>query len=262
MMLVAPVLLFAVKHDAEHDCMLVSLPKSGSSFFAALIAENNPNVRYHSEQLTRMWGGTPYCKYVDEGILKGLYNSRFPRTDLNFTKEVYLSLHMSLFRQRFTLFCLYRSRKYTFPTDRGIDFAGMFDEFVSVPCPDSNFEKIRNYVKKQAKTELQKQLAIHTVLNYIMVKDAVKYNVAVIDYKDLMELSGQDLYDYLQEKVPGQLFTEQLAQQLEEKRFEDEQFLLQRAERYQQLGIESFVQDLLGFIKQLDPEMQYWYLFE
>ena len=261
--LLVPLLCNAVPHGSEYDCMLVSLPASGSSFFAAAIAKSNQNVRYNSEQLTRQWGGINYVKYLPEGQLKGLYNSRFARTDYNFTKEVFMSLHTGLWIQRFTVFCLYRKRQHTFPCKKHTQyFLDMFKEFVTLPCPDQIKESVRTYIKKNAHTDLEKQVAIHTLLNYIMCSDAQKYGLNVIEYAQIMQLEGPQLHEYLENKVPKQLMTHQLVSQILVDRFEDSDFLSKREQNYQGLAIELFCQDLLSFIKQLDPAMQYWYLFE
>jgi len=251
-----------MRHNQENDCMLISLPKSGSSFLASIIEENNLQVKYQSERLTRQWGGTNYCKYGQDILLKGLYNSRFAKTDLNFSKEVYLNLYMSLFRQRFTLFCLYRHRNHTFPSDRVGNFIEIFNSFISIKSPDKDIDKIRKYIKKTAKTDLQKQCAIHTVMNYIMLSDALKYNIPVINYKMIMELEGQELFDYLKERVPFQLFTDSLSELLEKKRFKEKKFFSKKEENYQRLSIEWYYQEVITFIKNINPNMAYWNFFD
>lgn len=264
-------------HDKHHDTLLLSMPKSGSNFFANTLVKANPNVNYLHEYFNKLhtvqmaeYLGFPikrlYTEYffaleIPKDKFKVMYEVTWQKEDANFTKEVFSNFRVPLLQDYFTLFALYRHRKHTFPTGSSHLFLPLYQSFASVHFQDPTLKKIQTFVKKHTFTDEQKDYAIHTVANYIMLRDCARYNIPVIDYKKLLTLTGQKLFDYLKETVPATVFTSNLPSLIEKERKKGN-FLQEREERYKYYGLEFFCKKIITFLKELDPAMPYWYLFD
>lgn len=255
--------------------MLIGLPRSGTTFLYDCIKQVNNQIDCSSEVFNTLFineeiekiSNNIYLKNFVGGIsdnyIEKIYSKIWKnKSENSFTKEVFLIFLMPFFIKKFDIFTIYRHRKYTFPTSRGKLFYFLYRSLLLVKSDDKIIQSIQQYLNKKNLTLEEQYCAIHTVANYYLLKYSFLFDLPIINYEKLMILSGVRLYNYLEKKIPRKLFSFELSELIEKKRYENEQFLLQRAERYQQLGVEPFVQDLLTFIKQLDPEMLYWYLFE
>lgn len=267
-----------IGHSKERDVLLVSMPKSGSNFFADTLIKSNPNICYKHEYFNRIQT-TQMADFLNI-TLKKLYAEYFFALELteeqfstiykktwqrepkaNFTKEVFSGFRVHLMQNYFTTFALYRHRKYTFPTFSSHLFLPLYKSFESIKFKNPELAAIKEFVVNTTITDQEKECAIHTVTNFLMLRECGRYNLPVIDYDKIMELSGKALHDYLEARVPHQLFSPSLAITVELER-NDEQFLEKRLERYHASGLEPYCQNLITFLKEFDPEMPYWFLFD
>lgn len=265
---------FCVDHSKENDFMLLSLPKSGSGFLLSSVKESNTWLLCRDDYFNFVANELPkltvnqqkslFAHCISELTLKEAYENRWKRQRTQCTREQWLAFQVPFFQKHFTIFVIYRHRKYTFPTTHQLIYNVWYNSFLSAQFyPNSVFAKIQDYLNSKALTEAERRCALHDIAFYTILSDCVRYGLPVIDYEKIMTCSGSDLYGYLESRIPPKIFNEQLVHFIEEKRFNNPKgFLKRRAAAYENLKTEPFCQTLITFMKSLDPSFQYWYLFE
>lgn len=267
-----------IGHSKQTDVLLVSLPKSGSNFFVNTLIKSNPKINYKHEYFNKIQT-VQMAEYLNINI-KRLYTEYFFALELtkeqfatmyrktwerepeaNFTKEVFSGFRVHLMQDYFTTFALYRHRKYTFPTFSSHLFLPLYQSFETVDFKDPDLATIKKFVINNTTTDQEKECAIHTVTNFLILRECGRHNLPVIDYDKIMELSGKALHNYLEARVPHQLFSPSLATTVELER-NDEQFLEKRLEKYNASNLEVYCQKLIRFLKTITPDMPYWFLFD
>lgn len=265
------------QHSKETDVMLVSMPKSGSNFFANTLVSINPAISYLHEYFNKIqteqmanFLNVPFTRKYEEFFFaleitpdqfEHMYNVTWKHEAANFTKEVFSAFRIPLFQEKFTMFALYRHRKYTFPTNSNHLYLPLYKSFEQVIFKNPELAAIKEFVTSIAKTDEEKECAIHTISNYIILRDCAQYNLPVMDYTELLTLSGKQLEQYLETRVPHQIYHKELAVGIEANR-EPAEFLAKRKEKFNKANLEPFCQKVINFLKARDPEMPYWFLFE
>jgi hypothetical protein len=272
------ILNIQAQHSKETDVMLVSMPKSGSNFFANTLVESNPDVCYKHEyfnkiqtvqmadflniELKRRYEEYFFALEFSDEQFETIYKVTWGREpEANFTKEVFSALRIPLFQRKFTIFALYRHRKYTFPTNSSHLYLPLYKSFERVHFKDPDIANIKTFIEMTTQTDQQKECAIHTVANYIILRDCARYNLPVLDYEQLLTLSDRTLHSYIKERIPHQIFTDNLPANIQQNR-EDLVFLKKRAEKFEAAQLEPFCQQLINFLKKRDPDMPYWFMFD
>lgn len=266
-------------HCKENDFMMVSLPRSGSSFLFKMIREANPdiestneifhyllnpdhifsNLKIKKEYLEYSFHTLPY-KYLED-TYKQIWKNEKKYLD----KEVLTFFNIPFFSNKFTIFCLYRHRKYTFPLKN--NFRKMYERLYNAFL-ENNFENnpllntMQQYCLNTVTTPLQQHCAVHIIGNYIILNYCKQFSLKIINYEEIMQLSGEALHKYLEEKIPEKIYNKYIQKILQLNRKPGKTFLIDREERYNKLNVEPFCQELINFMKSLDPDMPYWYLLE
>lgn len=272
--LLVPLVCNAVPHGKEHDYMLIAMPASGSTFLIKAFMKTLHTVGITSEifnyaQSRLAEGQTIYPEYsssfaynISETLLLGEYEEVWLKSNFNFTKEVFFAFRVPFYEDKFQTFILYRHRKHTFPAAMHSTYDQFYESFMRAVHEREILQKIQLWLRGKNINYEQKQLAIHTIAYYQSLSDAHKLMIPVIDYEQLMLLSETDLYAYLETLIPQTLFSSDLVQYICQNRNLGIKELVIREKKYKRKCSEVFCQELINFIKQLDPAMQYWYLFE
>lgn len=266
-------------HCKENDFMMVSLPRSGSSFLFKMIREANPNINYKSEAFNKLINKNHIANYFNTTVSQYLfswqklpeeylittYNLILEEYDTHLTKEVFNFFNIPFFNNYYTLWALYRHRKYTFPLQE--TYTKMYERLYNAFL-ENNFENdsmlnsIKQYCLNTVTTPLQQHCAVHTIGNYIILHYCTIFNLKIINYEKIMQLSDEALHKYLEERIPEKIYNKYIQKTLQLNRKSNQTFLIDREKRYNKLNIERFCQELISFMKTLDPDMPYWYLLE
>jgi hypothetical protein len=210
---------------------LLSLPNTGTDWFADLLLRQNPALRYYREffnpicnpkyedELNKAFGcemvenyrmlARPYCLCDD------VYWRTWAREEYNFTKENYSAFKLDWFSLRFDVFVLYRRAELTFPGERlqvKTWYDAMFASLVKNKWGlERDVRSLVDFACQHADTVNKRQVAAFAIYYFKLLKDAHRYGVPVLDYDQLMLASTEELSCLLRQ-LPGVRDVEQLAQ--------------------------------------------------
>lgn len=120
----------------NNNLLMLSLPNSGSTWLAAVIAKHLPGCRYydmeffnplrnekHEKELARDFGCELASCYTNimkpsSGLTLEVIDKTWGVEDYNFTKEVFCPAKAAAFSKRFNMFGLLRSFEESFPPSR------------------------------------------------------------------------------------------------------------------------------------------------
>ena len=187
----------------DKQLLMLTLPNSGSTWFAALIAQHTRYNRYAAEYFNPIRNAEHYealsqefgCEFVS--CYKNIASAGSHRTDAlirrtwgtddyNFTKEIFSPFKLRMFATHFRVFVLIRDAADSFPPRRlrvwsFYEHAWQAIKDSGIPIEGSHFET--------------KALAAHRVMTQALVSDANDYGVPVLNYRELFTDQG------LQEKL-------------------------------------------------------------
>lgn len=212
---------------------LLSLPNTGTDWFADLLLRQNPALRYYREffnpicnpkyenELNKAFGcemvenyrllARPYCPCED------VYWCTWAREEYNFTKENYSAFKLDWFSLRFDVFVLYRPAELTFPGERlqvKTWYDAMYGSLVKNKWGlERDVRSLVDFACQQADTVNKRQVAAFVIYYFKLLKDAQRYGVPVLDYNQLMLASTEELSRVLR-GLPGVRDVEQLAQEV------------------------------------------------
>lgn len=258
----------------KNQYMLISFPGQGTDFFMDCLCKSNNNIKYYREFFNPICSIPNYktsiesafgCElnpkkifFNDQAVLENVFKNTWPKTDFNFTKEVFSFTKVSFYNKHFKLFALYRHRNNTFPTTRGNYILPIFDAFLS-----ENFEcELKNEIKfflKNIKTNnLTKQVLSHIFCWFIQFHEIQKNNIQVIKYYPLTHLEKEDLDQYLKENLFEELNCSLLHENIISKR--NKEIRKKRYEEYNNLGVEEVCVNFIKFLRKLDTKLEekYW----
>ena len=180
----------------HESLLMLTLPNSGSSWLADLIARHTDWSRYsmeffnplrspkHYETLARNFGcelaacyqniASPGDEWIDDDIRQSWGLEQF-----NFTKEVFSPFKLEAFTRHFRCFVLQRSAEDTFPPKRIRIWS--FYEHAWFALRDAGYcdGKPRHFEARA--------LAAHAVMQSMMLLDAQRLGVPVLQYRDLFD---------------------------------------------------------------------------
>jgi len=212
---------------------LLSLPNTGTDWFAGLLLRQNPALRYYREffnpicnpkyenELNKAFGcemvenyrilARPYCPCED------VYWRTWAREKYNFTKENYSGFKLDWFSLRFDVFVLYRAAELTFPGER-LQVKTWYDAMYGSLLKNKwglerDVRALVDFACLHADTVNKRQVAAFVIYYFKLLKDAHRYGVPVLDYDQLMRGSTEELSRVLRE-LPGVRDVERLAQEV------------------------------------------------
>jgi hypothetical protein len=174
-------------------------------------------------------------------VLAHTWDSSGGSEGLTFTKEVFSPLRLPFYDAHFDTMVLHRRAEFTFPSASGADaYLFLFDSLMannltaaidgddrhsaSMSMNRTGAERTARWVVERIKTHIynevpqidfqQKQCVAHLLGFYIILSDAARLKVPVIDYTELLLRSGDSLLQYLREVLPAPLVTETLVRDL------------------------------------------------
>lgn len=249
--------------------MLLSFPGQGSDFLMGCIVDGNQNLRYTKEFFNPACVSIEYknkieqtfgCEYNPDKIfvnnhnaLEHIFQNTWNKTDLNITKEVFGFSKVSFYQKKFDLFALYRNRSCTFPTSRAGYIIPIFEFLTS---KETNNE-IKLYLNKfKNKNDTAKQALTHVLCWAIQFNEA--QDIQVINYSQLMNLEKEELDKYLCEKLPKELYSPIVCENIIQRRQKEIQ--IKRNQEYKELNIEQICLDFIKFLQKLNIEIkeEYW----
>jgi hypothetical protein len=215
---------------AQRPIALLSLPNTGTDWFADMLLRQNPHLRYYREffnpicnptyenVLNRAFG----CEMVDNfaSIAKAhcqheaVYQETWAKENYNFTKENYSAFKLPWFITHFDCVVLYRRAELSLPGSRlpvKTWYDAMYHSLLRNRWtlePDVRF--LVDFAVAEADTLAKRLLAAFVIHYYKLLKDAHRHNVPILDYDRLMDLCGPDLASYLR-GVPAVADADKLA---------------------------------------------------
>lgn len=257
---------------AKKDYMLISFPRSGSSFLFDVLANSNSNLKHIREYFSPSAfvsreedpiGWQPLYHYEQECDYEGLqksYDNTWKKSDCNFTKEVFAWFKIPFFLKYFTMVALYRHRRYTFSTifdDRSTSIASIYDKLLDEKYNNKKVNQLIKYVATFTKTDFEKQLAAHLICWYVQFSYCQKYNIKIITYENIMTLSYDELKHYLRKRLPKYLYNKEVIDCLIKNKSGGELFLENRKKSYDELKLEPYCKKIIAFIQVIDPHFKY-----
>lgn len=274
------------------DFMTTGFPSSGSSWFFNTLRSIRHDINHNGEFFNFLGTGGPgatdeKAKRIFSSFLKEAFNQameKWKKSGQTVTKEIHGYMKLPFYQKEFDIVCLYRHRKYTFPSgaSKGDSWIlPIYNGFVANDYENPILQKIKNYLVQNTKKALEKEVAIHIVAWYITFKHAQRYGFPIMEYEQLMRLNKQPLSNYLKERLPDAIYSEQFVNALLASRRSRGQFFLDtgkwqwikyafnyyilgrdwidmREQKYNELGVEPFCQKLLAYMKTLDKDFKYW----
>lgn len=188
--------------------MLLSLPNSGSDWFARTVCAANPDVKYfreyfnpitnvrHLDLLATEFG----CEMAstmgnivtfNKERAEKVYQETWGKTDFNFTKENYSAFKVEFWTQKFTCFAMTRDVEYSFPASRRGLITTIYDSIYQAML--SNMEHLPTTTRRQMliTENTVEALTNKIIMAYVIYKNALienckKYNVPVLKWENLM----------------------------------------------------------------------------
>lgn len=214
----------------EHS-MILSFPRSGSTFFHKALSKSNqafylqqPSPIKWEKGLSSMRVANEYFNFLGQAL--GEKNKHlfvdFPDSDLekayaawresgfNVTKEIHAYTKIPFFIQKFNCCVLFRHRKYTFPSSAPLIILPIYQSFMHANHKKKELKDIQKYLLENTKTDNEKQCAAHMIAWYIQLKNCGDNKISIIRFEKLMRLNEKELKKYLLEKLPKQLYSESL----------------------------------------------------
>lgn len=273
---------FFHRHSQQKkDFMLISLPRSGTDWLMHnIVLSNRKRIRYCREffnpicnpvygyLLAKSFGANGrFYKSIavpwqlQKSDLDKIYSKTWRRTAFNMTKENYSGFKVGYFITHFTVFALYRHRKYTFP--------GKADEYATIGFYRDLYESLlvnRDHLGLEARsalefclhhadTDYKKCCASSILFHYVMFEELYKFSIPIADYEILVKEKNKDkLKKYLENTMPPDLVNDQLVTGIITS--SDASILSEKERMYSGLGVEYFckqVLDILGVKGQSNP---------
>lgn len=178
--------------------MLVSLPNSGSTWLADLIAGNTRYNRYFMEYFNPIRNAQHYetlaphfgCELIScyRNIARGGYigidraiTSTWGSEDYNFTKEVFSPFKLPILTRHFRCFVLIRDAGDTFPPTRARVWS--FYEHAWHALAEAGYRMAGNTCELRAWNA-------HSIMRMVLERDAAELGVPVIQYRELFTDKG------------------------------------------------------------------------
>jgi hypothetical protein len=192
--------------------LMQTLPNSGSTWFATLLAQHIPGCRYYDKEFFN-----PVCNLKHEMVLRRNFgcelvecyrNNALPgdehidddikRTwgneDYTFTKECNSAFKLPAFARHFNCFVFLRSAAYSFPPDRVRVWS--FYEHAWFALREAGHELIGVRLHERA-------YEAHGILRRVILADAAQLGIPVIHYEELF-LDPAAIMDRLRSVAPVQ----------------------------------------------------------
>jgi len=226
-----------VKPERRRPIALLSLPNTGSDWFASLLLKQNPALKYFREFFNPICNpkyedelrGAFGCEMVDNyqmiakphGPCEEVYRRTWAREEYNFTKENYSAFNLRWFHGKFDCFVLYRRVEMTLPGGRlqvKTWYDAMYGSLIKNKWSlERDVRALIDFAAASADTIAKRQVPAFVIYYYKLLKDAHRYNMPVLDYEKLMQSSPEEVV-YLVRELPGVVDAKQLAQDLCESR--------------------------------------------
>jgi hypothetical protein len=215
---------------SERPIALLSLPNTGTDWFADMLLRQNPRLRYYREffnpicnplyenVLNRAFG----CEMVDNfamiakanGHHESVFQQTWAKEHYNFTKENYSAFKLNWFVMHFDCVVLYRKAELSLPGTR-LPVKTWYD---AMYCSllrnrwtlEPDVRVLVDFAANEADTIAKRLVAAFVIYYYKLLKDAHLHNVPILDYERLMDLPVADLASYLR-GVPAVADAEKLA---------------------------------------------------
>lgn len=197
--------------SGEQSLCMLSLPNSGSTWLANLIAVNTEWSRYCMEYFNPLRNSRHYtalapvfgCELIScyRNIAKGdcdgidqAIDRTWHTDDYNFTKEVFSPFKLPAFTRHFRCFVLLRHADDTFPPGRARVWS--FYEHAWWALKDEGHCMAGDTAEDRAR-------AAHQVMQHALRREAEFMGVPVIEYRDLFSDTDR-LIEILQHAIGGQ----------------------------------------------------------
>jgi hypothetical protein len=274
----------------EKYFMVLGSPSSGSTFLFYSIKKSLPKYKAQNEFFNRLFNmkllnlfqiatekdsskaktnSLLHSKYITAELphtyINYIYEEKWLKSKNIITKEVLINFFIDFFIEKFTTIAIYRHRKHTFPTKerKELIFLYLFDNFMNTNYTQNDtLVSVQLFLEKFSLSDKEKKCAAHIIYNYLLLKACQDFKIPLITYENIINLKKEDLEIYLKEKIPADFFKEKLAEIIDKDKIKEEDFLQSRSEMYNSLETEPFCQELIEYLKTIDPAMQYWYLLE
>ncbi len=212
-----PLLEANAPSPSHRPIALLSLPNTGTDWFADMLLRQNPHLRYyreyfnpicnpvHENVLNRAFG----CEMVDNyamiakagGHHEKVYQQTWAKENYNFTKENYSGFKLNWFVTHFDCVVLYRRAELSLPGSR-LPVKAWYD---AMYCSllrnrwtlEPDVRVLVDFAVEQADTIAKRLVAAFVIYYYKLLRDAHRHNVPILDYDRLMDLTQVDLASYL-----------------------------------------------------------------
>jgi hypothetical protein len=208
------------------DCMILTFPRSGSSFFRDMIAMSNDGKVVNQCWYNKEKHNHVFCiadnffsqkclkvfpknkKKVWDNISKERIDSfykKFTQAHLNATKENFIFQDLDLFNEKFNIIFLYRHRRHTFPSSAPHYIQFIYDVFIEKDHNDPILIKIKKFLLSNVRTGIEKQCSAHIVVSYMHLKHCERYDAPIIEWCDLISFSLEKLEIEMDSKLPDEV---------------------------------------------------------
>lgn len=172
------------------------------------------------------------------------------RSKLNMAKEVWSFAKSQMFVQSIPTIYLFRKRRHTFPSSRPDFFMAIWDSLESSSCNSGLVGEIKSYVaSRRISDPREKQVVIHSACWALQFCSAPSQ---VLQYDKLMDLSRDELVEYLSQRLPSWVDASKVATNIENKRVWNKK---EREAAYEKFisgsNAEKEAQMILSFVRSL-----------
>ena len=247
--------------------MLLSTPRSGSDWFV-----KDP-LRWMAPDYFREYFN-PTTNFVRSAILRLAFGSENDWQNLalpwecqadlceyvrqvtwcldpyRYAKENYSAFKIGFFVKHFDCFALIGQRKHTFPggSQPRCTEHWWLRYFQSLEFNRDLLEpEIARFVNHAIGSPLdlrRKMIAAHLIATYQTVRECVRYQIPIIEYRRLLSLpSAPEVFEYLRDKVPPELMDEGFAERVIQTRKVSD-----KSKLYDAWDVEDFARELIDMI--------------
>ena len=264
------VLLLVFSIFSKTNYMIISFPRSGSIFLEECIRKANPFLKrkndfFHVNSFNKRGDDLNYSKVFTDyfsdykaSFLETALNKLWKKCDNTIGREVFAYKRVSLFQDKFTIIGLFRHRKHTFLSPDSCAYvSGVYWEFILGDFEDLKLNRLKRYILSLTGTELEEQCAAHIVGNYLLLSSFKEYNIPIIEFEKIVTLGWKDLHAYLKDRMPQEIFNDDLVDGIIRNRNNSGLTLKEREKLYLNLGVENYCQKIIKFIEEIDPDFTY-----
>ncbi len=255
--------------------LLISTPRSGSDWFAddCLLWKKpeylreyfNPMCNFFNCAVLRQafgsevdWANIAVPWECQEHSAEYIYAITWARDPFRITKENYAAFKIGFFQRHFDCFALIGHRSHTFPggsRPRSTEYwwERIFQSLeFNRHLLDEPIVRLVDHATSARRTAYQRMVAAQVILNYQTVRECLKYQIPILEYRRLVSLGTVDeVSDYLLGKIPASVMVDGLAERiLTTKR------VVNKSDAYLAWDVESFAAEL---VEMMPTEIRHYF---